>query len=180
MALLPKTGLENHPDGTVGVAGIVNGNWQRLEDLFDPTLSIANGGFKTFWRAVVRSETDPTTPGAAIAWKPSASKAVFRPSFETIAFAASVAFNVEGAMTQAISLTGNLTFSALANQAAGGMIEIIIRSDGSSRNLTFPAGWKFIGAAAPASIAASKVAILRLRMTGATSADVVAEYIVEP
>jgi hypothetical protein len=48
------------------------------------------------------------------------------------------------------------------------------------RNFTFPGGWKFIGAAAPASIAANKTALLTLTGFGANDSDVTAEYVVEP
>jgi hypothetical protein len=43
------TGLESHPDGTVGLNGIINGNWQRLEDIFSPL-----------------GETQP--PGTVVGW----------------------------------------------------------------------------------------------------------------
>jgi hypothetical protein len=33
MALQPKTGLETHPAGTSNLAGIINANWQTLEDI---------------------------------------------------------------------------------------------------------------------------------------------------
>jgi hypothetical protein len=55
-----------------------------------------------------------------------------------------------------------------------------IKSDGTPRNFMFPAGWIFIGSAAPANIAASKTGILELWCYGATEADVVARWTVQP
>jgi hypothetical protein len=78
-----------------------------------------------------------------------------------------------------VSLTGNLSLS-LSNITSGFKCEVRIKSDGSIRNLTFPAGWVFIGSAAPATIAASKTGILELWCFGATDADVVARWTVQP
>ena len=55
-----------------------------------------------------------------------------------------------------------------------------LQSDGSLRTLTFPAGWRWIGGTAPASIAANKVALLWLWSFGTEESDIVARYLVEP
>jgi hypothetical protein len=52
--------------------------------------------------------------------------------------------------------------------------------DGSARTLAFPAGWRFVGAAAPTAIGGSKTALLRLWCFGTNDAEVVARYLVEP
>ena len=57
---------------------------------------------------------------------------------------------------------------------------IRIIGDGSERALTFPAGWTFVGAAAPATLAADKTAILTLTSFGTTDANVVAAYAAAP
>ena len=62
----------------------------------------------------------------------------------------------------------------------GSRLELRILCDGTARNMTWPAGWKFVGAAAPASIAANKTALLHLWAFGLADTDVVAQYIVEP
>lgn len=78
-----------------------------------------------------------------------------------------------------LGLTGNVGFLT-SNLAAGRQVLIRITTDASIRTFSsFPA-WKFIGSAAPATQAASKVAHLRLTSWGTTDADVVAEYFVEP
>ena len=46
--LFTITGLENHPVGTAGLNGIINANWQRLEDMFTP-LGAATSGQALGW-----------------------------------------------------------------------------------------------------------------------------------
>lgn len=80
---------------------------------------------------------------------------------------------------QTVSLTGNITFTT-SNLVTGRAAAVRVISDGSTRTFTFPAGWTFIGAAAPANIAASKTGILSLTSFGTTDAGVVAAYAVQP
>lgn len=84
--------------------------------------------------------------------------------------------NLEETMT--LALTGNVTFTT-SNKGTGKRKTIKILADGSTRTFTFPS-WKFVGAAAPASIAANKTAILTLECFGANDTDIVAAYAVEP
>lgn len=79
MATLPITHLETHPDGTTGVAGIVNSNWGRLETVFDPALSAADASYGAFWKAVVRSAATPSN-GQAIVWD----TALGKPKFDNV------------------------------------------------------------------------------------------------
>jgi hypothetical protein len=95
-----------------------------------------------------------------------------------IPYAASVALDFSTSGWKSISLTGNIAFTS-SNLAADREIAVRIVSDGSSRNLSFPVGWVFVGATAPASIAANKTAILSLRAFGSTDATVVASYVVQ-
>jgi hypothetical protein len=78
-----------------------------------------------------------------------------------------------------IDLTGNLSLTA-TNMANDRQLIVRLKSDASLRTLAFPAGWHFIGSAAPANIAASKVAMLWLWCFGGADTDVVAQYLVEP
>ena len=73
---------------------------------------------------------------------------------------------------------GNVTFSD-SNLTAGKRAVIRIVAGAASRTLVFP-GWKFVGGAAPTSIAANKTALLSLNYFGTIDADGVAEYKVEP
>ena len=75
------------------------------------------------------------------------------------------------------SITGNITYTA-SNYAAGKSLSVRITCDGTQRNLTFPAGWVFVGSK-PTAIAASKIGILSITSFGATEADTVAAYAVQ-
>lgn len=179
MATLPITRLNTHPDGTAGAAAVVNTNWSRIEEVFNPALSNADDSFPAFWRGVVRSATDPTTSGAVFEWNQSSTRPIWRAGFASISYASSLAFDLLGAKLQKVALTGDLTFSALANQAAGLQLTVIVEGDGSLRTLSFPA-WTWVGSAAPANLAANKTARLTLQATGTNAGDVIASWDVEP
>jgi hypothetical protein len=88
-------------------------------------------------------------------------------------------FNPEDVPYKTLALTGDVQFIT-ANLSPGCSLSLRITADGTTRNFTFPVGWKFLGAAAPASIAASKVGILSLTSYGTTDDDVIAAYAVTP
>ena len=73
------------------------------------------------------------------------------------------------------AMTGNVTFTA-SNYAAGRTKTIRIIGGASAFTFTFPAGWKFLGAAAPASLAIGKYAVLTLTSISTTEAEAVAAY----
>lgn len=104
----------------------------------------------------------------------------FHHTHATIASAASIQLDFQLEELRSINtLAHDVTFTS-ANLAAGRKQKLRIVCDGTGRNFTFPAGWVFIGAAAPASIAAGKTALLKLTAFGAADTDVVAEYSVQP
>lgn len=72
------------------------------------------------------------------------------------------------------------TTLATSNLAAGRRLSIYLFAGASLRNLTFPVGWTFLGAAAPASIAANKVGRLDLFSTGFSDTNVIAQWTVQP
>jgi hypothetical protein len=98
---------------------------------------------------------------------------------EQIAFAGNVTLNFGSFGSKRITLTGDIAFSAVGF-GYGSRLELRLLCDGTARNLTWPAGWKFVGTAAPASIAANKTALLHLHAFGPGESDIVAYYIVEP
>ena len=98
---------------------------------------------------------------------------------EQLPYASNIVLNFLSFGSKRITLTGNVTFSA-TGFAYGTYLNLRILSDGTARNMTWPAGWKFVGSAAPASIAANKTALLHLWSFGLADTDVVAQYIVEP
>ena len=73
--------------------------------------------------------------------------------------------------------TGNLVITG-ASYTAGKSVTLRIASGGSSRNISFPANWKFVSFK-QTSIAANKTAILNVTAFGASDADAVAAYAVE-
>lgn len=100
---------------------------------------------------------------------------------EAVTYAASIALDFSNQKTRTIALTGNLTLSTVAGTVAVGRSMLLkLLADASVRNLTFPAGWKFLGAAAPASIAASKTGLLELWSFGAGDSAICARWSVEP
>ena len=76
-----------------------------------------------------------------------------------------------------ISLTGNLELTT-SNRASGRSVTLRLIADASTRTLTFPAGWKFMGTK-PADIAASKVGMLTVLFFGTADTDAVAAWGVE-
>lgn len=100
-------------------------------------------------------------------------------SYSTITYGATTNLDLAALDSQyrTISLTGDLTFTT-SNLANGRTVVLRLVADGTARNLTFPAGWKFIGAK-PTNIAASKSAILSLTFFGSADADCIAAYGVE-
>ncbi len=96
----------------------------------------------------------------------------------TTTYGASTALDFDSTSLTTVTLTGNITFTT-SNLSAGETLTVRIVGDGSIRTFVFPA-WKFVGAAAPASLAANKVAILSLVSFSTTDASVVASYAAEP
>jgi hypothetical protein len=77
------------------------------------------------------------------------------------------------------TLSGDVTFST-TNRSAARSVTIKIIAGASSRNFTFPTDWVFVGAAAPASLAANKVGILTVTCFGTADTDVIAAYAAQP
>lgn len=100
-------------------------------------------------------------------------------SYSTITYGATTNLDLAALDSQyrTISLTGNLTFTT-SNLANGRTLVLRLIADSTARNLTFPAGWKFIGVK-PTNIAASKTAILSLSFFGTADTDCIAAYGVE-
>lgn len=95
-----------------------------------------------------------------------------------LTYAGTTDIDFDGLSAKTLSLTGNVTFTT-SNKAAGRLKKIKILCDGTLRTFTFPAGWIFIGGAAPASIAISKTAILTLECWGTADTDIIAAYAVQ-
>ena len=74
-------------------------------------------------------------------------------------------------------LTGDVTFTT-SNLAAGRSVLVRVTNGATLRNVAFPASWVFVGWK-PASIPASKTALLSVTSYGTTDADCVAAWVVE-
>ena len=98
---------------------------------------------------------------------------------EAIIYATNVSLNFQTFGGKRLTLAGNVTFTATGH-LFGAYIIMRIVCDGTNRTLGFPAGWKFVGSAAPTTINAGKTALLQLWSFGTNDAEVVAQYAVEP
>ena len=97
-----------------------------------------------------------------------------------LTYAATVNLDMEAltGLYQTLTLTGNVTFTT-SNRAAGRAVVIRLLSGASTRNLTFPAGWVFLGAV-PTTLAANKTAVLSVTFFGTADTDAVVAYAVQP
>lgn len=99
-------------------------------------------------------------------------------STATISYSATTDLDLSStADLKTLALTGNVTFTT-SNRATGRSLVLRILADGSTRTLTFPAGWIFV-TDKPTQIAASKTALLVLQCYGANDSDIVASYAVQ-
>lgn len=157
-----------------GVAAGVE--WVKV-DLSDST-SVETGGMSGLLRASggTLAATDTLTSALTVNNTLTADRTVM--TQETVAYAATTNIDFNGKGHQTVSLTGNVTFTT-SNRGAGKMVLVRIISDASIRTYTLPA-WVFVGAAAPASIAASKTGLLQLWCFGAADTDIVARYLEQP
>jgi len=95
-----------------------------------------------------------------------------------ISYTSTVTLDLSTNNLQTLALTGDVTINT-SNLAAGRAKQLIVSADSTARNISWPAGWVWIGSAAPASIAASKTAILTLIPTSTTDASVKAFWSVQ-
>lgn len=174
----PNTGIETHPAGTTNVGGIINANWERIEELFSPTLSGSDPNASAFAKALVRSNTLPTTP-ARLEWDTAANKPIFRPVLTSPAYSGTLALDANGAINVFQALAGDLTVS-FTDLAAGREFGVILEADASARALTWPTGVRWLGAAEPTSLPAGKLLRVRFLSTTAAATGVVASWEIEP
>jgi hypothetical protein len=97
----------------------------------------------------------------------------------TLTYASTVNIDFNGPAFRTINLTGDITLTT-SNSAAGKQVVVRFVADSTARNFTFPGGWTFLNATAPASIAASKTGALSLTAFGSDDSNVVATYQVQP
>jgi hypothetical protein len=97
--------------------------------------------------------------------------------FNTLTPAASVAIDTSPALPvfNSLSLDQNTTFTT-SNLGNGRSASVRVVGDASTRTLTFPVGWTWLGSGPPADLAAGDVGYLSITAYGATDADVVAAW----
>lgn len=109
--------------------------------------------------------------------------ATFNPDVGAIAIASApdvtLDFNANNVGYFRLALGNDANFRTV-NLASGRELCVRIDAGGFDRALTFPAGWKFLGAAAPTSLTAGKSAMLSLVAFGDEDTDVLAGYSAEP
>jgi len=98
-------------------------------------------------------------------------------SIDALTYAASVALDLDPSLPalKSVTLTGDITFTT-SNVGAARNISVRVIGDTVSRNLVFPAGWTWLGGAAPTVLEANKVAILSIAAFGATDSTIVASW----
>lgn len=98
----------------------------------------------------------------------------------TISYASTVTLNFAAGNDYAtIAVTGALTLATTGLAQIRGKTVVLV-ADTSNHALTFPAGWVFVGGAAPTVLLANKTAILSLTSFGTADSSVVAAYAVQP
>lgn len=98
---------------------------------------------------------------------------------EALPYAGTINLDFNGFGGKRIALTGNASFTSGAFGFGKQMIVRIV-CDTTLRTLVWPMAWKWVGAAAPANIAANKTGLLQLHCFGTSESDVVARWLVEP
>ncbi len=98
---------------------------------------------------------------------------------ETLTYAGTVHLDFNGFGGKRLALTGNVSFT-LGAFGIGKEMLLRIVGDTVLRTLTWPAAWKWVGAAAPANLAANKIGLLQLWCFGTNESDVVARWLAEP
>jgi hypothetical protein len=75
-------------------------------------------------------------------------------------------------------LTGNVTFTAILPRGFK-RATVLVVADTSSRTLTWPSPWRWVGSAAPATLAANKSAVLELFIFDDNDSSVLARWSVQ-
>jgi hypothetical protein len=178
LALLPITGLEDHPAGTTNVGGIINGNWERIEELVDPALATSDPAYNLLAKALTRSALP--TANSRLEWDHTLGtpKPVWRKLYDTITYAATINLSFTGAVTQETVATGNMIVT-LSNLAPGRETTLIITASGGTRTLTWPSTIVKLGTF-PGTLANGKSILVRFVSTTSGDTGVYASFNVEP
>lgn len=157
-------------DNGTPVFTVINGGHLELAELASPSSPAAGYG-----RLYATSESRPF-------WMDDSGveHVLTLDRFQTLSWGASVNLDMAPAlpMYRSLALTGDATFTT-SNRGNGRGLTLRMTADGTTRNLVFPAGWTWMGDAAPPSLAAGDTGILTIGAFGTADTDVVASWIYE-
>jgi len=164
-------------------------NWENLTSGSLPSqagknlMALVSDGVNAVWQLIGVANTSGLAPSASPIFTGAAD---FDGSIKTnkveAGSGATRDIDFDGSANQTITLSLNTTLTTSNRATASGevkIVDVVLTCDASIRTLAFPAGWRWL-TAIPASIAANKKAILSLRSTGTSDADVIAAYVEEP
>lgn len=98
----------------------------------------------------------------------------------TLSYASTTTLDFTSGNTfQTIPVSGALTLATTHLGVGRQLILRLVNSSGSTQNLSFPAGWVFIGNGAPTTILNGKTGVLSLLSFSTTDSSVVAAYAVQ-
>ena len=179
MATLSPTTLESTPTGAVNLGALVDNNWTILNSILNPALSAASALYNIVVAALIKTATMPT--GAArLEWRPgSPAKPVFRLVYSAVTYSGTLVIDPNTAINQNVTVTGNPTVS-FAAFVAGYDWNLILEASGGARTVTWPASIRWLSGAAPTAIPSGKILAVNFRARGATLADLVATFTLEP
>ena len=99
-----------------------------------------------------------------------------RDVYSTLTYSSTMTLDFNSTSVGILSLAGNVSFtSPTTNKDQGKSKVVYIKSDSTSRTLSFPSSWIFLGVA-PLTIPANKTGVLSLVCLGTQEGDVVAAY----
>jgi hypothetical protein len=153
MAIQPNTGLETHPSGTTNPNGIITGNWEQIERLFDPETSWTDDYANTVRDAILKDGTEALTDGAA------------------------VEIDMAKQPIKTLAITQNTTFT-IANPKKGARVLLEMTATGGPFTLTWPGTVLFYDTAT--SIAANKGALVELVCKDSTTPAFFATFKAQP
>ena len=157
-----------------GFVKLAPGNPSILQTL-ESALEITGGDWNTFGLLVAqpaRFDSLLNAPAGLLAKR-------VQWAHEALDYAPALTLDFNGPARRRLVLTGNLSLSA-TNLDTGKSLALHLTAADTDRALTFPPDWKFVTAAAPATLAATKTALLLLDAFGPTDADVIAQFLAQP
>ena len=168
----PLVGADGATPGGKPIDGFVklaSGNPSIVQTL-ESALEITGGDWNTFGLIVAqpaRFDSLLNAPTGLLAKR-------VQWAHEALDYAPALTLDFNGPARRRLALTGDLSLTA-TNLDTGKSLALHLTAADTDRTLTFPADWKFVTAAAPA----TKTALLLLDAFGPTDADVIAQFLAQ-